>query len=264
MTNTATDAGHTRDHNNPPQTLTEQLAAKYGDLIKEVELAAALSATMPAIPLNDQEALDKAAKQVRRMRELDGKVDGARGEVKRPLDAQVKEVQDFFNPVLAKIKSAKGVAEGLINSHNDRKEAAERQALRDAAERERREATRRADAAAAVEATGAAGAADAVMGHAVAAEETAAAMEAKAGSDKVSDLVRTNIEGGVITGTWSWEGVIGHMPSVRKGLGVLGNSFPEKAIEAAVAAYAKECKRLGETPSLNGVAFTRKTKAIVR
>ncbi len=266
MTDTPGPADQEIGANNPPEpTLIERLAAKYGAADGALQIAkmAADSAPLTAIALGDQTALDEAAAFVRRMTAYEKRLDELRVEEKRPHDDNAKLVQQFFNPTINAVVSAKTSVLAVITTHNRAKEDQTRRELLAAAAEERRLADARQEAAAALEADNSGAAGEAVMDHAMRAEETAAAMDRRA-AGPVADLVRTQTDGGVVSGTWSWAFTVTASIDLRATLGVLGAFISQADVEKAIRAYAVQCKKLGDTPSLPGVIFTRETKAIVR
>lgn len=257
------DAPPPMGDNQPP--ISERLAMDYAETLQRAQDLIDAAERLPqTVELDDTEALGKVAKYVKQCREADAPVEAARKKEKGVFDAMSAEVQAFFTPTQVRLKAVSTRATNMIGDYNRRKAAAEADARRKVAEEQREEANRRAEVARGHEAAGNTAVANQLMEHAVKSDELADKMEAKADAP-VADLVRTQTDGALVTGSVKWAFEIENEPRLRQVLSVdLGEHFALSHIEQALRGYARACTRDKVTPTYPGVRFYEDFKGIVR
>lgn len=240
--------------NNPP--IADLLSTEYAELRQRIDEAVASTGRAPEI-IEDDATLGKFGDLTRHVQKLSKEADEARTAEKAPYLGAGREVDGFFNALIAMADTARKSLLKRSTSYLEKKEAIARAAAEAEAKRKADEAAAALSAAERAQDDGDTDAAIEKL-HEAEVAETASVIATAEAAAKPADLVRTHgVGGSVSTLKKEWTFAVEDRAAIP--LEPLRPYLAPDAVDKAIRAYVKAGNR-----TLAGVRIFEQPKALVR
>jgi chromosome segregation ATPase len=142
MNDMATDPRLSMGANNPPQNRAEELALTYKHFLDEATEALAAASKAPD-KVDDDETSGKFAELCKKMRAIEVGLETAFDGEKAPHNLAISQIQGFFKTHIASLEVVRKKLAQTNKDYNERKAAAKKREIEEAAEKARKEAEKK-------------------------------------------------------------------------------------------------------------------------